>query len=74
MSTQVYAATFTDVTAGKWYYDNVSVLVTEGIINGYGNGTFGPEDKMQADQFIKTMIVALGHKLDNGSPYCFYIY
>lgn len=61
--------TFTDVKESSWYYQNVQVLVEEGIIDGYGDGVFGPEDTMTADQFIKTMVVALGHKLTNGTEY-----
>lgn len=65
----VEAAVFTDVNDSDWYYGNVIVLVEEGIIGGYGNGKFGPEDTMTADQFIKTMVVALGHQLENGKTY-----
>lgn len=57
----VSAGIFTDMTQTDWFNENITVLVDEGIINGYGNGKFGPNDSMQVDQFIKTMIVALGY-------------
>ena len=33
----------TDVTPGSWYYNEVSEMVAAGYIDGYEDGTFGPE-------------------------------
>lgn len=35
--------TLTDVTPGSWYYNEVSEMVAAGYIDGYEDGTFGPE-------------------------------
>ena len=34
---------FTDVYAGKYYYNAVGLGYEAGIVSGYGDGTFGPE-------------------------------
>ncbi len=60
---------FTDLKSSDWFYDTVQVLVDEDIISGYGDGQFHPNDMMQVDQFIKTMVVALGENPGNGSDY-----
>lgn len=35
---------FTDVATDAWYYEAVSALGAGRLVNGYGDGTFGPED------------------------------
>ena len=44
------AGTFTDVAAGAWYADAVNWAASKGIVNGYGDGTFGPEDSITREQ------------------------
>ena len=34
---------FSDVPADHWAYDAVSQLAADGVINGYGDGTFRPD-------------------------------
>ncbi|WP_168119535.1 S-layer homology domain-containing protein [Paenibacillus sp. HB172176] len=41
---------FTDVTKGNWYYDAVAIASEYGIIDGYGDGTFGPMDTISREQ------------------------
>ena len=41
---------FTDVAAGAWYADAVDWAAGEGIVSGYGNGKFGPEDNITREQ------------------------
>ena len=41
---------FADVAAGAWYADAVNWAATNGIVGGYGNGTFGPEDSITREQ------------------------
>jgi hypothetical protein len=60
---------FKDLKETDWFYENVMVLVGNGIIDGYTDGQFKPTSTMTTDQFIKTMVVALGHKLENGKDY-----
>jgi len=48
-------STFKDVTKDAWYYDAVSIAYEYGIISGYGNGKFGPSDRITREQAM-TMI------------------
>ena len=43
-------ASFTDVPDNEWYTDAVAWAAQEGIVNGYGNGDFGPQDSITRQQ------------------------
>ena len=45
------AKPFDDVAAGSWYADAVAWAEEKGIVNGYGNGKFGPDDLITREQF-----------------------
>lgn len=45
------AHTFTDVPAGAWYEKAVATLANLGIVSGYGDHKFGPNDTMTRAQF-----------------------
>lgn len=52
---------FADVPASHWasgYVANASGL---GIINGYGDGTFGPDDPVLYEQAVKMIMATLGY-------------
>ena len=42
--------TFTDVPAGEWYADGVEWAALQGIVLGYGNGEYGPNDPVTREQ------------------------
>jgi len=44
------AATFTDVKAGAYYEKAVIWAEKNGIVNGYGDGRFGPDDNITREQ------------------------
>lgn len=44
------ASSFTDVPAGAWYADAVAWASANNIVNGYGNGTFDPENGITREQ------------------------
>ena len=44
--------TFSDVSEGKWYYDAVIWASENGIVNGYGDGTFGPDNTINREQMV----------------------
>lgn len=48
---------FNDMSHNDWFFENVSSLVDEGIIVGYGDGQFKPNRAITVDQFIKTRCV-----------------
>ena len=41
---------FTDVPENAWYADAVNWAAENGIVSGYGNGLFGPEDNVTREQ------------------------
>jgi hypothetical protein len=41
---------FTDITEGQWYTDAVSWAATNGIVSGYSQGIFGPDDSITREQ------------------------
>ena len=41
---------FEDVASHAWYADSVAWACANGIVNGYGNGSFGPEDMITREQ------------------------
>lgn len=46
-----YAMDFADVPQGQWYSEAVRWAASEGIVSGYGNGTFGTNDSITREQF-----------------------
>ena len=54
---------FTDVPANHWASGYINVAQQMGIINGYGGGLFGPEDKVTYEQAVKMVVCALGYEL-----------
>lgn len=55
------ATKFDDVAADAWYAKYVYFASQKGIINGYGNGNFGPDDSVTALQLGKMLLTAIGY-------------
>lgn len=68
-SSIVGASALKDLKSSNWYYENVMVLYNRGIIEGDQYGFFNAEQFITRDQFIKTMVVALGYQFENGEKY-----
>ena len=52
---------FTDVPATHWASGYIANAAGMGIINGYGDGTFGPEDPVLYEQAVKMVMATLGY-------------
>lgn len=50
-----YVLTFDDVDADSWYGEAVRWAASQGIVTGYGNGQFGPDDPITREQ-MATML------------------
>ena len=51
MDPQRYTAqSFEDVASGVWYAPYVEWAIRNGVISGYGNGKFGPNDPITREQ------------------------
>ncbi len=53
---------FIDVPKEYWASGYINRAQEMGIINGHGDGTFKPEQKLTNEQFIKMLVVALGYE------------
>lgn len=63
----VFDSPFSDVSYGSWYYDAVAAASDLGVMNGYGDGTFGPDDPLTREQAAGVLYNYLGEK-DVSSP------
>lgn len=52
---------FTDVPADHWASGYVQIANQQGIILGYGDGNFGPDDEVLYEQAVKMIECALGY-------------
>ncbi len=55
------ATDFVDVPSTHWASGYVAQAAGQGIVNGYGDGNFGPEDNVLYEQAIKMLVVTLGY-------------
>ncbi len=53
---------YTDVPSTHWAAGYINLASDMGIINGYGNGEFGPEDTVKYEQAITMIVRALGYE------------
>ena len=58
MVTSYYGLSFDDVEENAWYYDDVIKSSDFGLINGYGDNTFKPQNDITYNEYIK-MICSL---------------
>ncbi len=52
---------FTDVKNGMWHAGYVNLAYRKNLINGYGNGKFGPDDEVTYGQFVTILLRTLGY-------------
>lgn len=52
---------FTDVPSTHWASGYVAQAAGQGIVNGYGDGMFGPEDPVLYEQAVKMLIETIGY-------------
>lgn len=53
---------FSDVPSSHWAVGNIAKAAELGIVNGYGNGCFGPSDSVTQEQIIKMLVCAWGYE------------
>ncbi|TBL78480.1 S-layer homology domain-containing protein [Paenibacillus thalictri] len=59
------ATEFRDIK-GHWATQTVNHLVGEGILDGFQDGTFRPDEPVTADQFVKMLILSYSDQYPNG--------
>lgn len=57
------AVSFSDVKPGDWYEKYVTPLANAGVINGYPDGTFKPNQTVTAGEALKMILLAAGFEI-----------
>ena len=52
---------FTDLESDEWYYSFVTSLAAEGIISGFRDGSYRPDQPVTAGQVLKLVLLACGY-------------
>lgn len=52
------SAAFSDVASDHWAISYITKLTESGVINGYPDGTFGPNDTLTKGAFLKLIVTA----------------
>ncbi len=60
-----YYMTYSDVSESAWYAEAIRWATSEGVVDGYGNGLFGPNDPITREQ-MTTMIYRYEQKYGDG--------
>jgi hypothetical protein len=62
---------FSDVLSNDWFVDDLKYILDYGggIFSGYPDGTFRPADTLTMDMYIKLIVTAMGHNIQNGKEY-----
>lgn len=70
-------AFFSDVDNSSQYASYINVIAKLGIINGYSDGTFRPDEKLEMDAAVKILVTMIGHariaEINGGYPEGYYI-
>ncbi len=59
-STGVSALVFTDTKAGDWYYDDLMSMYDSGVVGGYSDGTFKPDNAVTIGEYLKMLCTNFG--------------
>ena len=57
-TTEVKNPEFKDVSTANGYYKAIAAMAQEGIINGYGDGRYGPNDPIKRGQMASILVKA----------------
>lgn len=60
---------FQDIDTDCWYYHEVMDLYNAGIVEGYGNGVFGPEELLTREMAFKMIAKAFDLSADDNHSY-----
>lgn len=60
---------FLDFENGHWAYEAVNALIAKGIVSGYPDNTFKPDDKVSRAEFVKMAAAAFGLQSDTQAEF-----
>lgn len=61
-----YTHSYDDVQPGAWYYDAIMTMTENGVLAGYGNGNFGPNDII-TDAQLETIMNRLVKRINSNA-------
>lgn len=64
-----YQTMFDDVSPAHWAAGYIRVACQKGLVSGYGNGKFGPEDTVTLAQSAKVLLGLLGYEQSDIGPF-----
>ena len=64
-STNINVVSFKDVEDDFWGHDAIIGLATKGVVNGYPDGTFKPNDNVKRADFLIMLLKGLGVDISN---------
>lgn len=64
----VVTSVFSDLDSSNKYYEAVTFLIDKGVISGYPDGTFRPNDKVNRVEALKFILESIQADLVSGQP------
>ena len=64
-----YRTLFSDVSGSHWAAPYINLAYEEGLVSGYGDGTFGPDDPVTVGQAVTVALHLLGYTTDDVGPF-----
>ncbi|WP_235964317.1 S-layer homology domain-containing protein [Pseudoflavonifractor gallinarum] len=64
-----YRTLFSDLPASHWAAPYVNLAQSEGLISGYGNGRFGPDDPVTIGQAVTIVLRLMGYGEEDVAPF-----
>lgn len=65
MPAKTYSQKFSDVPKSYWAFSYIGEMFDRGVINGYPDGKFRPDNQVDRAEFAKIMVGAAGLKVEN---------
>ena len=69
VTSSAYRTLFSDVSGSHWAASYINLACEEGLVSGYGNGTFGPDDPVTVGQAVTVVLRLLGYTTDQVGPF-----
>lgn len=69
VQSSAYRSLFSDVSSASWAAPYINLAYEEGLISGYGNGQFGPDDPVTCGQAVTILLHLLGYSDSDIGPF-----
>lgn len=69
VSGSAYRTLFSDVAGSHWAAPYINLAYEEGLVSGYGDGSFGPDDPVTVGQAVTVALHLLGYTTEDVGPF-----